>query len=149
MPLIASAQTATAAGTSIINRATGTYEDPSQPGVQINTTSNTVTVTVAEVAGITAVANGIVDSTPLTPVLPTDTLTYSFLITNVGNDTTRVFIPAPILTGPAAFTGVNTFDIDANGDGTFETLGTTLVAAQAALLSPGGRIGSMYLFLSM
>ena len=140
MPLIASAQTATAAGTSIINRATGTYEDPSQPGVQINTTSNTVTVTVAEVAGITAVANGIVDSTPLTPVLPTDTLTYSFLITNVGNDTTRVFIPAPILTGPAAFTGVNTFDIDANGDGTFETLGTTLVAAQAALLSPGGRI---------
>jgi hypothetical protein len=138
MPLLATAQTAS--GTSIINRATGTYEDPSQPGIPINTTSNTVTVTVAEVAGITAIGNGIVDSTPLTPVLGTDTLTYSFLITNVGNDTTRVSIPTPVLTGPATLTGANTYDIDANGDGTFETNGATLATAQLALLSPLGKI---------
>ena len=142
VPLLASAQTVplTAAGTSIKNTATATYEDPSQPGVSINATSNTVTVTVAEVAGITAVGSGINDSTPLTPVLPNDTLVYDFLITNVGNDTTRVAIPTPIVTGPATQTGAITYDIDANGDGTYETLATNLATAQSAILSPRGSI---------
>ena len=139
-PLLASAQNATAAGTPIINRATGTYEDPSQPGITIDTTSNTVTVTVAEVAGITVTDGGTTDSTPLTPILGTDTITYAFLITNVGNDTTSILIPAPVITGPATLTGTITYDIDANGDGTFELLGQTLIAAQAAILRPGGGI---------
>lgn len=131
---------ATAAGTSIVNTATATYEDPSQPNVPINATSNTVTVTVAEVAGITVIGNGISDSTTGTPVLPNDVLTYDFLITNVGNDTTTVFIPTPILTGPATLNGTNTYDIDANGDGIYETLGADLATATAAVLSPGGKI---------
>lgn len=141
-PLVASSQTVpqTAAGTSIKNTATATYEDPSQPGTTINTTSNTVTVTVAEVAGITVVGNGISDSTPTTPVLPNDVLTYDFLITNTGNDTTKVTIPAPIVTGPATLTGTITYDIDANGDGTPEIVGGTLAQATAAILSPGGTI---------
>ncbi|NMF58344.1 DUF7925 domain-containing protein [Pseudanabaena yagii] len=141
-PLVASSQTVpqTAAGTSIKNTATATYEDPSQPGTTINTTSNTVTVTVAEVAGITVVGNGISDSTPTTPVLPNDVLTYDFLITNTGNDTTKVTIPAPIVTGPATLTGTITYDIDANGDGTPEVVGGTLAQATAAILSPGGTI---------
>lgn len=43
----------TTAGTTISNTATATYEDPNVPNTPINSTSNTVTVTVAEVAGIT------------------------------------------------------------------------------------------------
>ena len=129
-----------AAGTQIRNTATATYEDPSQPGVPINTTSNTVTVSIAEVAGITVVGDGIADSTPGSPVLPNDVLTYDFLITNAGNDTTQVTIPTPIVTGPATATGTNTYDIDANGDGTYETLGVDLTTAQAAVLVPGGSI---------
>ena len=129
-----------AAGTQIKNTATATYEDPSQPGVPINATSNTVTVAIAEVAGITVVGAGIADSTPTTPVLPTDVLTYDFLITNAGNDTTQVTIPAPIITGPATASGTITYDIDVNGDGTPEITGGTLVQAQAAILLPGGTI---------
>ncbi|MDV2990826.1 MAG: hypothetical protein N4J56_000480 [Chroococcidiopsis sp. SAG 2025] len=41
----------TGAGTEIKNKATATYEDPSNPGT-INATSNEVIITVAEVAGI-------------------------------------------------------------------------------------------------
>lgn len=48
----------TSAGTSISNTATATYEDPNNPGTTINTTSNTVVVTVAEVAGITVTGAG-------------------------------------------------------------------------------------------
>ena len=36
-----------AAGQTIDNTATATYEDPNNPGVTINTTSNTVQVTIA------------------------------------------------------------------------------------------------------
>jgi hypothetical protein len=45
----------TAAGTTISNTANVTYIDPNNPGVTLNATSNAVTLTVAEVAGITAV----------------------------------------------------------------------------------------------
>ncbi|NUN65049.1 hypothetical protein HCU40_09835 [Pseudanabaena biceps] len=142
LPPLASAQLVplTAAGTPIRNTATAEYEDPSQPGTKINATSNTVTATVAEVAGITVIANGISDSTSTTPVLPTDILTYAFLITNVGNDTTQVLIPTPVVTGPATQTGSITYDIDLNGDGTPEITGGTLTDATNAILLPGGTI---------
>lgn len=49
----------TAAGTGIVNRATATYEDPNVPGTVINATSNTVTIQVAEVAGITVISKAV------------------------------------------------------------------------------------------
>jgi len=101
MPLIASAQTATAAGTSITNRATGTYEDPNNPGVPINATSNQVTATVAEVAGVTNVSAGLIDVNGGS-VTTADVLNYNFLITNVGNDVTAFNIP-----GTASVVGAN------------------------------------------
>jgi len=61
-PAPVQAQALTPAGTVINNRATGTYEDPNNPGVPINATSNQVTVTVAEVAGLTAIPAGIIDT---------------------------------------------------------------------------------------
>ena len=94
LPLLASAQVVplTPAGTIIRNTATGTYEDPNNPGVPINTTSNEVTATVAEVAGVTAVPAGIVDVNGGS-VTTNDVVNYNFLITNVGNDVTAINIP--------------------------------------------------------
>ena len=97
-PLIASAQLAPA-GAIIRNTATGTYEDPNNPGVPINTTSNQVTATVAEVAGVTNVPAGLVDVNGGS-VTTNDVVNYNFLVTNVGNDVTAINIP-----GTAAVVG--------------------------------------------
>ena len=110
MPLTATAQVTplTAAGTSINNTATGTYIDPNNPGSPINTTSNTVTATVAEVAGVTNVPSGTTDIN-LGSVTVNDGLDYSFLITNVGNDPTAFHIPttATIVGGSLGTTGAS------------------------------------------
>lgn len=136
-PIIAAG---TSAGTGINNTATATYNDPNNPTEVIDATSNTVQITVAEVAGITAVASGVTDSTPSNSVLPGDTLTYDYVITNVGNDTTTIFIPAPVVTGPAAQTGAIIYDIDVNGDGTYEFPAANLTTATTTALNPGGFI---------
>lgn len=135
VPILAAGTTA---GTGISNTATATYNDPNNPAEVIDATSNTVTITVAEVAGLTNVASGVTDSTPGTSVLPGDTLTYDYLITNAGNDGTTIFIPAPVVTGPAALTGTITYDVDADGNGEFETLGST--TAPTGAISAGGAI---------
>ncbi len=96
IPLLSSAafaQTApTSPGTDIINVFTGTYDGAPTAGVR----SNTVTLKIAEVAGITVTAQ-----TPVTlqkpggtPSLdPGETATVDFLVCNVGNDATQVFLP--------------------------------------------------------
>ncbi|MEH2423289.1 MAG: hypothetical protein V7K48_20970 [Nostoc sp.] len=99
----------TTAGTSISNTATATYEDPNSPGSPINSTSNTVTVTVAEVAGITVTGSGIAGSAN-----PGQTLIYTYTVTNVGNDLTKFQIPnLATTTGPATVSGV--LPADKNG----------------------------------
>lgn len=110
MPLTATAQVTplTAAGTNINNTATGTYIDPNNPLTPINTTSNTVTATVAEVAGVTNVPSGTTDINGGS-VTVNDGLDYSFLITNVGNDPTAFHIPttATIVGGSLGTTGAS------------------------------------------
>jgi hypothetical protein len=107
----------TVAGQSISNTATATYEDPLDPGTKINTTSNTVVVTVAEVAGITVTASGITDSTPVTPVSVGDTVNYTYTITNVGNDPTKFRIPnLAKVTGPGV---AGTLEVSTDGGTTF------------------------------
>jgi len=91
----------TKAGQTISNTATATYNDPNNPNTTLNTTSNPVVVTVAEVAGITISNVGVVDSTPADVIKVGDTLTYTFAIKNVGNDPTRFRIPnLATTTGP-------------------------------------------------
>ena len=110
VPMLASAQTAplTPAGTAINNTATGTYQDPNNPGTSINTTSNTVTATVAAVAGVTVASSGTVDINGGS-ITTNDGLNYNFLITNVGNQATDFHIPtAPtIVGGTLGTTGAN------------------------------------------
>jgi hypothetical protein len=76
----------TAAGTAIKNTATGTFTD----GTTVyNTTSNTVTIEVSEIAGISVAAQPPSNPSPN----GNDTLWVDFLITNTGNDPTQFFIP--------------------------------------------------------
>ncbi len=96
----------TAAGTSIDNTATATYDNPDDPTKPFNATSNTVKVTVAEVAGITVTPLSTIDVNGGN-VLPNDIVNYEFKVTNVGNDTTEFFIPGtPTVAGPGAATVV-------------------------------------------
>ncbi|MBD2346083.1 beta strand repeat-containing protein [Anabaena subtropica] len=95
----------TTAGTTITNEATATYEDPNNPNTPINTTSNTVTVTVAEVAGITVQYTGLVDDNGGN-VGVGDLLIFNYTVTNVGNDPTQFRIPnLARTTGPATVSG--------------------------------------------
>ncbi|AFY49182.1 hypothetical protein Nos7524_3387 [Nostoc sp. PCC 7524] len=105
--------TPTAAGTDINNQATATYEDPNNPNVPINSTSNTVTVTVAEVAGISVVAGTPSDSNGGT-IQAGDLIYYPFTITNIGNDPTRFQLPTQAgITGPGTV-GTLQYSTDGN-----------------------------------
>jgi hypothetical protein len=117
----------TASGTAITNTATASYEDPTGVG-NINTTSNPVTVTVAEVAGISVSASGITNkSNPGGAVVVNDQLYFNYTITNVGNAPTQFQIPGnPGVTGPGTLTGV-----EYSTDG-----GTTWVSAATGATTP-------------
>lgn len=105
----------------INNTATATYEDPT--GAVSNTTSNTVTVTVAEVAGITITAGTVTNTgtTAVTTGNPTavtttpvagDNLVFEFDVTNIGNDTTNFLLPnqAQVGNSPATVQKVQYLD---------------------------------------
>jgi hypothetical protein len=108
----------TAAGTNISNTATGTYLDPSDTtNTPINTTSNTVTITVAEVAGIDVSAN----SQP-SNASPGGNLTYDYKITNSGNDPTKFVLPTKAtLSGSGAASGTVSSIVLPGADGQFGT----------------------------
>lgn len=80
----------TAAGQDISNTATATYKDDS--GNDLNATSNTVTVKIAEVAGITITKQNYEDDNG-GEIEPGDKLKFKFEIKNVGNDPTKFHIP--------------------------------------------------------
>lgn len=83
----------TAGGETINNTATAEYDNDNDPGNgTLNSTSNTVSITVAEVAGITVSPQLPVDING-GAILPGDALNFDFLVTNVGNDPTRFFLP--------------------------------------------------------
>lgn len=102
-------------GQSISNTATATYEDPNNPNTPINSTSNTVTVTVAEVAGITVTSSGITNqTTPGGTIQPGNVLVYTYTVTNIGNDPTKFRLPNQATSnGPGTIEG--TLPVDKNG----------------------------------
>ncbi|MEH2254719.1 beta strand repeat-containing protein [Nostoc sp.] len=132
----------TTAGTSISNTATATYEDPNNPGTTINATSNTVIVTVAEVAGITVTASGVTDNNGGS-VGVNDLLIYTYTLTNVGNDPTKFRIPnLATTTGPGTVSGpggtANNLQYSTDGGATWQNItGTEVITASVA---PGGTV---------
>ncbi len=134
-PVLAQTATTTTAGTQIRNQATATYEDPNNTGVSINATSNTVILTVAEVAGITISSAAITDTSPNTAVITGDVLNYDYLITNVGNDPTKFFIP-----GVATVTGgtAGTLQISTDGGSTYNNIASTGITTGS--IAPGASV---------
>ncbi|NET37756.1 MAG: hypothetical protein F6K19_38075, partial [Cyanothece sp. SIO1E1] len=122
----------TSAGQLINNQATATYQDDG--GNTFDTISNTVTVTVAEIAGITNTPNGF--NGTATDVLSGDSVDFDFLITNTGNDASDIFIPGSnnITTTGLSITSVQI--IDPNG-------GFTTVTVPADGLTFGDADGSI------
>ncbi|BAQ65371.1 Calx-beta domain-containing protein [Geminocystis sp. NIES-3709] len=95
----------TTAGTLITNKATVTYEESNNPNVPIYNTSNTVDVTVAEVAGITVAFDDALDTNGGL-ITANDFFIFTFIITNIGNDPTGFYIPNLASTsGPATVSG--------------------------------------------
>lgn len=97
----------TAATTNIDNTANATYEDPTAPGTVIDATSNKVTVTVAEVSGITLTTGAITSASGAATVTitPGEKLYYNYTLTNVGNSPTQFHIPGVVtITGPGTAT---------------------------------------------
>lgn len=91
-PFLPAHAAGTPAGEQIRNTATATYKEDPNSSTTIDVTSNTVTVTVAEVAGVIAVPSGFTDGNGGS-VSSGDTLEFTFDITNIGNAPTNLFIP--------------------------------------------------------
>ena len=132
----------TQAGETISNTATATYADPNNPNTPINTTSNTVTVTVAEIAGITVTSSGNdfqpggdIDNDA--QVTAGDQIYASYTITNVGNDPTTFRIPnLATVSGPASVVG--NLEVSEDGGTTWTPIiGTELITPSK---SPGESI---------
>ncbi|MEB3830990.1 DUF7925 domain-containing protein [Phormidium sp. CCY1219] len=104
----------TPAGTQIRNRATGTFEDPNNPGVPLDPVfSNEVILTVAEVAGITVQSDGISIADGGSEIDVGDLLYYRYEITNVGNDPTRFRIPnSATVVGSGSISGNLQFSVN-------------------------------------
>ncbi|MCA6501619.1 MAG: hypothetical protein IM585_00885 [Pseudanabaena sp. M135S2SP2A07QC] len=142
LPYLAIAQVVppTPANTQILNRASGTYVDPNNPLIPINATSNTVTVTVAEVAGITNVPAGIIDVNGGSVSLG-DVVNFDFLVTNTGNAPSNIVFPAVanittvgLSTAPGP--GTLQYQLDLNNDGDFADAGEALQAGAFTTTTP-------------
>lgn len=100
------------AGTLIENKATGTYQDPNTGEIR-EVISNTVTVRVAEVAGITVTPAGFKEEDGNSKIEAGDRLFFDFIVTNVGNDPTKFRIPnLATVTGAATIDGKLQISID-------------------------------------
>ncbi len=138
LPYLAIAQVVppTPAGVQILNRASGTYRDPNNPNDEINATSNTVTVTVAEVAGITNVPAGIIDVNGGS-VSVNDVINFDFLVTNTGNAPTNIVFPAiGNITTQGLNAGTLQYQLDLNNDGDFLDAGEGLQTGTFTTTTP-------------
>jgi len=137
----------TPAGTTIDNTAFGSFENPTNPGPATTVNSNTVTITVAEIAGIAVTPQGAVEAPAGSledgpgqndgTFNAGDILYFTYRITNIGNDETQFFVPDspsdvdngtfdPALYGPIEIVGYN--------DGTT----TTDLTGAPIPVTPGG-----------
>ena len=121
----------TAAGTVITNTATGSFEGDTS-GTTGTVTSNAVTLSVLEIAGVTLTPSG--TTQPSTTTLATDFPTvipgpyqgteginrgdivyFDFTITNTGNSPTAIFIPDITTITNGTQRGINVIQVDPDG----------------------------------
>lgn len=143
----------TDANTEIDNTAYGSFESPADPGVEIPVESNTVTITIAEVAGIDVTAQtvteapvGINDAGPSQGdgiISAGDVVYFTYRITNIGNDQTQFFIPGvPSSVTNGSFDAAdNPIEIVAYNDGTTTTPVNNLPIPAAGAASGSSIIG--------
>jgi uncharacterized repeat protein (TIGR01451 family) len=130
------------AGTVIDNRATGSFDDPFAPAnTSVSVESNLVTVTVAEVAGITATGSGSPQEAPSGVTgagswqgngsfNTGDVVYFDFLVTNTGNDPTQFFIPGQVgIIGGTLQGNVQIIQLDPDGGGPNVPLATPTTAS--------------------
>lgn len=139
----------TTGGTAISNTATATYVDANNPNTPINSTSNTVVVQVAEVAGITVTASGTslrTDAGTIGQANAGDVVNFIYTVTNVGNDPTKFRIPnLATVTGPGSVTPVTgpggttgTLEYSTDGGNTWTFIPATELITDS--IAPGGSV---------
>lgn len=131
-PGVARAQTTTG-GTQITQTATGSYDDGDATPTTFDAVSNTVTLEVANISGLTitpdAGANG--------SVVPGQTgVAFPFTVTNSSNYAARVRFPASGAAATATNGTVTAAFVDADGSGTF-TDGDTNIFSNGSPVSVG------------
>lgn len=141
-----------APGTVIENQATGSYIDPTDNSEK-EIESNTVKVTVAEVAGITVVGSGITEAPSSVSGAGTyqgngsintgDIVYFQYTITNVGNDPTQFFIPGSpsSITGGTLQSSIQIIEYDPDGS-SGATAPTDLSASPVDIPSTGTTTGT-------
>src|SRR4051812_37900753 len=135
---IASARIAdggSSAGTVITNRAEATYEDGS--GVSYNAVSETVTVTIAAVAGIVVTPD---ETAPSNTIAPHDQATRLFRVCNTGNNPDTFTLTALEVTAPISVSAIS-FDTDNNGDLINGDLPVHLNETVSPIIAPGACFG--------
>src|SRR5258708_11881197 len=122
----------TPGGTTISNQASATYSDGTN---SYSTVSNTVTVTVSNVAGLAITPDA--GSTASTVVAGQTVVPYVFTVTNTGNFTDQVrFLASGAsvrVNGPGTITRAY---IDLNKNGTFDAGANDIQTNGAAVASP-------------
>ncbi len=98
------------AGTVITNQAQATYEDGS--GVSYNAVSETITLTIAAVAGVVVTPD---ETAPSNTIAPHDQVTRLFRVCNTGNNPDTFTLTALEVTAPASVSALY-FDTDNSGD---------------------------------
>ena len=125
-----SADTPTPGGTTISNTATSSYSDGT---TSYATTSNTVTVTVSNIAGLAITPDA---GSHANVVLSQTGVDFNFTVTNTGNFTNQVLFKALgasiIKTGSATVTAAV---IDVNKDGLFDAGDTSILSNVADITS--------------
>lgn len=123
----------TAADTPISNTASASYSDGS--GGNYSTTSNTVTVIVSKVSGLTVTPDVTNGSSDPAVVPGQSNVKFTFTVTNTGNFTDNVLFKAGSVTIASGSATVSSAFIDVNGNGTYDA-GTDIVINAADVTSP-------------
>jgi len=110
--------------TTISNTATGSF-DATSSGITGTVTSNTVNLSVLEVAGITAASSGNQEAPigvanagtfqGIAGINTGDVVYFDFTVTNVGNDPTGFFIPGTATISGGTLENIQIIEVDPNG----------------------------------